>query len=229
MMLSGKQTKSFLLRFSPSKRCKLSISLGTARRLQSLNSSSTKERKQDREGNSKRTGFGLRVDNVPSHPLKRSTLRFFMRKMEEGGSLIAVPIISSFFRPMRFPMFSGKSSSLEQPDRVRVLIFVKLQMAFGILRSSLQSLRFNVVRLDKCSNDDGSSLMADLFTSSSLRPVRFPKFFGNLLSLEQPDRVSDFRDVKRQMESGRLKRDLQSLRFNRVRPVKCSIDDGSLL
>ena len=102
-----------------------------------------------------------------------------MRKMEEGGSLIEVPLILSIFRPMRFPMFFGKSSSFEQPDRMRVLIFVILQMAFEILRSSLQSLRFNEVRLDKCYNDDGSSSMADLFTSSTFKLVRFPKFFGN--------------------------------------------------
>ena len=86
-------------------------------------------------------------------------------------------------------------------------------MVFGILRRSLQSLRFNEVRLDKCSND-GSSLMEVSLTSSTLKPVRFPNFFGNLSSLEQPDRVSDVRDVKQQMVSGRLKRDLQFLRFN---------------
>ena len=130
---------------------------------------------------------------------------------------------------MRFPMFSGKSSSFEQPDRVRVLIFFIIQMAFGILRSSLQSIKFNEVRLDKCLNDDGSSLMAVLFTSSSFKPMRFPKFFGNLSSVEQPERVSAFRFVILQMVSGRLKRSLQSLRFNEVRLVKRTTDDGSSL
>ena len=128
---------------------------------------------------------------------------------------------------MRFPKFFGNLSSVKRPERVSAFRYVILQMVSRRLKRSLQSLRFNEVKLVKCSTDDDSSLIAIPVTSSFSRHLRFPRFVGNLFSLEQPDGVSVFKDVKQQMLSGRLKRDLQSLRFNRVRSVKCFIDNGS--
>ena len=58
------------------------------------------------------------LDDSPLHPWKDSILRYFKQKMEEGGSLIAVSLTSSFSKPSRFSKFLDILSSFKQPDRV---------------------------------------------------------------------------------------------------------------
>ena len=58
------------------------------------------------------------LDNSPLHPWKDSILRFFKQKTEEGGSVIAVSLTSSFSKPSRFSKFLDILSSFKQPDRV---------------------------------------------------------------------------------------------------------------
>ena len=78
----------------------------------------------------------------------------------------------------------------------------------------------------KRTNEEGNSIIAVSLTSSSSRPLIFPKFSGSSLSFEHPDKVRIFKDIKQQQTFGRLERFLQPLRSNLIRPVKCSIDNG---
>ena len=70
--------------------------------------------------------------------------------------------------------------------------------------------------------DEGSPLIPVPLTFNTSRPSTFPKFFGNLSSLEQPDKLRVFRDIKLHIALGRLERFLHPLRSNLVRLVKCS-------
>ena len=70
--------------------------------------------------------------------------------------------------------------------------------------------------------DEGSPLIPVPLTFNTSRPSTFPKFFGNLSSLEQPDKLRVFRDIKLHIAIGRLERFLHPLRSNLVRLVKCS-------
>ena len=93
----------------------------------------------------------------------------------------------------------------------------------------LQSLRVNKVRVVKPSIDDGSSLIVVPPRKSFLRPLRFPRFSGKFSQFEHPERSRHSSKFKLQMVLGRHTRFLQSLRVNKVRVVKPSIDDGSSL
>ena len=77
-----------------------------------------------------------------------------------------------------------------QPDRVRILRDVKLQMALGKLKRFLQSWRFNTVRPVRCLIDDGSSSMKVPSRWSSNKFVMSVSISGNFLSFEQPDRFN---------------------------------------
>ena len=106
LMLSGRQTKSFPLRFKCCNGNKQPISLGITMRLQFLRSNLVKEHALYREDNSKSMGSGLLGEEIKGrsssyhdldwnddnclHPWKDSILRFFKRPMEEGTCLIAV-------------------------------------------------------------------------------------------------------------------------------------------
>ena len=68
-------------------------------------------------------------DDNPLHPLKDSTLRFFKRPMEEGTSLIAVPLTSSSSTLSAFPTFSGNLSSFEHPEIFTSLSNFKIENA----------------------------------------------------------------------------------------------------
>ena len=85
------------------------------------------------------------LDNRKSHPPVDSFLRFFKRMVDEGSSLIAVPLTSSSSRPLRFPRFSGNFTCLEQPDKLRVFRDIKLQIASGRLERFLQPFRSNPI------------------------------------------------------------------------------------
>lgn len=79
----------------------------------------------------------------------------------------------------------------------------------------------------KGKTEEGSAFIAVPLTSSTSRSSRFPKFSGSSSSFEQPDKMRVFRDVIVQVASVRLERFLQFLRLKKVRPIKCSTDDGN--
>ena len=70
------------------------------------------------------------------------------------------------------------------------------------------------LRFFKRMMDEDSLLIGVPLTSSSSRPSTFPRFSGNFTSLEQPDKLRIFRDIKLQIAIGRLKRFLQPFRSN---------------
>ena len=51
--------------------------------------------------------------------------------VDDGSSFIAVPLKSSFLKPLRFPRFSGKLSQFEHPETSRHSSNFKLQMVLG--------------------------------------------------------------------------------------------------
>ena len=57
-----------------------------------------------------------------------------------------------------------------------------------------------------------------------MSPLKYLAFGGWPL---HPDRMRVLRDIKLQITLGKLERFLQSWRFNKVKPVRCLIDDGS--
>ena len=109
-------------------------------------------------------------------------------------------------------------------------------MAFGLLRKKgkLRSLldgldnrkshplKDRFLRFFKRMMDEGSPLIPIPLTFNTSRPSMFPKISGNLSSLEQPDKLRVFRDIKLQIALGKLVRFLHSLRSSFVRLVKCS-------
>ena len=128
---------------------------------------------------------------------------------------------------MRLPRFSGKLSQFGHPKGSRHSIYFKLQMVLGRHSRFLQSSRIKKVRVVKPSIDDGSSLIVVPLKKSILRPLKFPKFSGKLSQFEHPERSRHSSKFKQQMVLGKHTRFLQSLRVNKVRAVKPSIDDGS--
>ena len=73
--------------------------------------------------------------------LRINKVRVVKPSIDEGSTFIAVPLKSSFLRPLRFPMFSGKLSKFEHPKRFRVSSDFKLQMVLGRQISFLQPIR----------------------------------------------------------------------------------------
>lgn len=143
--------------------------------------------------------------------------------MEDGNSLIAVSLASSssrHFIPLRF---SGILLSLEQPDKMRVLRDDNLHMTFGRIEMFLQSLKLSKIMPDKFSNDGGSSIMAVSSKKSFDKHVIFFPISGNFLSLEQPERFKVSRNFKLIL-LGRLLRDLQSCKFNRISFSRAAMD-----
>ena len=70
--------------------------------------------------------------------------------------------------------------------------------------------------------DEGIPLIPVPLTFNTSRPSTFPKLSRNLSSLEHPDKLGVFRDIKLHIALGRLERFLHFLRSNFVRLVKCS-------
>ena len=107
----------------------------------------------------------------------------------------------------------------------------KLRSLFdGLDDRKLHPRRERFWRFFKRTMDEGNSFIAVLLPSSSSRPSIFPKFSGNLSSFEQSDILRVFKDVKLQIEIGRLERFLQSLRSKSIRLVERSTNnDGSFI
>ena len=147
--------------------------------------------------------------------------------IDDGSSFKVVPLKESFLRPFRFPRFPGKLSQFGHPKGSRHSIYFKLQMVLGRHSRFLQSSRIKKVRVVKPSIDDGSSLIVIPLKKSILRPLKFPKFSGELSQFEHLERSRHSSNFKEQMVLGRHTRFLQSLRINKVRAVKPSIDDGT--
>ena len=145
-----------------------------------------------------------------------NTVRLVKHSIDENSSFIAIPLKSSFSRPLTFPRFLGKLSNFEHPERSRELPNFKLQMALGRQTRFLQLFRVNLVRLVKRSIDEGDS-----------RPLTFPRFSGNFSIFVHQARSRKLPNFKHQMVLGRQTRFLQSLRVYKVRFVKCSIDEGA--
>ena len=75
--------------------------------------------------------------------------------------------------------------------------------------------------------EEGTSSMAVQHKLSSSKPFTFLMFFGKLQNFKHPKRSRDLSNFKLQMVLGRLTRLSQYLRVNEIRPVKCSIGEGS--
>ena len=67
----------------------------------------------------KRSEF-LGLNSSPLHPLNDNTSRFFQKRSRGWQLFYRVPAASSFSKPCRLPKPSGKLSSFEQPDGIRV-------------------------------------------------------------------------------------------------------------
>ena len=143
-------------------------------------------------------------------------VRLGKRSIEEGNSFIAVPLKSSFFKPLTFPRFSGKLSKFEHPEKSRDSSDFKLQIMLGRQTRFLQSLIFNEVRLVKHSIDEGNSFIAVPLKYSPFKPLTFPRFSSKLPIFEHPERSRDSSDFKLQMVLGRQISFLQYIRSRRT-------------
>ena len=75
--------------------------------------------------------------------------------------------------------------------------------------------------------EEGTSFMAVQYKLSTTKPSIFPMFSGKLSNLKHPKRSRELSNFKLQMVLGRHTRFMQCLKVNRVRLVKCSIDEGN--
>ena len=91
----------------------------------------------------------------------------------------------------------------------------------------LQSLRVSKVKAVKPSIDDGSSFIVVPVKLSFMRPLRFPRFSSKLSKFEHLEISIHCSNFKLQMALGRHTRFLQTLRVNKARAIKHSIDDGN--
>ena len=80
------------------------------------------------------------------------------------------------------------------------------------------------LRFFKRMMDGDSPLRVVSLRFSSSRPSRFPRFSGNFTSLEQPDKLRVFRDIKLQIALGRLERFLQPFISNWISFLRYPID-----
>lgn len=123
-ILAGRYSKLFFLRSKDRSKDKQTISCGISIKLQQLKSSSVKEDKPENDGGNIK----------PLHPEHQTTWSSFKFVMEDGSWLMADSFAQSIFKDFKFPRFSGKLSSFEQP------------------------VKFKVVSPPICSIEDGSSL-----------------------------------------------------------------------
>ena len=75
--------------------------------------------------------------------------------------------------------------------------------------------------------EEGTSFMAIQHKLSTSKPSIFPMFSGKLSNFKHPKRSRELSNFKLQMVLGRHTRFTQYLKVNRVRLVKCSIDEGN--
>ena len=135
MRLAGRVTKLFPLRsnYSNEHRELKSLEIARSDMLQSLRFNFLRDLKPEKEGSCKPPECGISAGNnwkkrseflglnsSPLHPLNDNTSRFSKREIKGGSSFIAIPAASSFSKPCRLPKPSGKLSSFEKPDRIRV-------------------------------------------------------------------------------------------------------------
>ena len=86
-------------------------------------------------------------------------LRVVKPSIDDGSSLIVVPLKKSILRPLKFLKFSGKLSQFEHPKRSKYSSNFKEQMVLGRHTRFLQSSRVRNVRTVKPSINDGSSFI----------------------------------------------------------------------
>ena len=85
----------------------------------------------------------------------------------------------------------------------------------------------NSWRFVKRTIESGGCVIAVPSTWSCARRCRLPRFLGKLFNCEQLETISFSRDVKLHMSLERLTRFWYFLRFNKMKPFKRSIDEGS--
>jgi len=158
--------------------------------------------------------------------LRSNELRAVKLPMEDGNTSIVVPFKESFFKPSRFPRFSGKLTKFEHQKRQILNSDFKLQMVLGRHTNFLQLVSSNELRVVKLPMEVGNTSIAVPFKEISLKPSRFPKFSSKLTKFEHPERQILNSDFKIQMEFGRNIKFLQSVRSNEIRPIKNSTDKG---
>jgi hypothetical protein len=98
---------------------------------------------------------------------------------------------------------------------------------FGIFSSFEQWYILRVTRDDKLLNDNGNSFMAVPAKEGSCKDVILPTKSGNLLSLEQPERLRYLRDSNI-ISSGSLLRYLQPRRYNPLSRLRNPMDEWTL-
>ena len=145
----------------------------------------------------------LSKDNLP---------RFFKQTIDEGTSLIAIPSAFSSFKASKFPSSLGNLCRFEQPERLRRSRDFNLHILLGSPSSLKQFPRFNKIKLDRRSMDEGSSWIAvpSKDNSSILQDSS-----GKLMRFEQPERISFLRDSKWVLVE-RLVKLLQCPRFRTI-------------
>lgn len=111
----------------------------------------------------------------------------------------------SIFKDFKFPRFSGKLSSFEQP------------------------VKFKVVSPPRYSIEDGSSVIAVPSKSISSKHPIFSKISGKLSSFEQLSRQSFKRDFNLQMLVEILSRIVQCPKSKYSSLARQSIDEGHIL
>ena len=86
-------------------------------------------------------------------------VRVVKPSIDDGSSLIVVPLKKSILRPLKFPKFNGKLSQFEHPRRSRHSSNFKEQMVLGRHIRFFLSLSVRNVRTVKPSINDGSSFV----------------------------------------------------------------------
>ena len=89
----------------------------------------------------------LDLKNCFSHP------RHIKKLMEDGTSLIAVPVKLSSFKLLIFPKFSGRLASFEHPKRMSISRDLRLSVLLGRLIRDWQNSKFKTVSLLSCPID----------------------------------------------------------------------------
>ena len=192
-------------------------------------------------------GISMRLWHCPN----RRSFRFVSSMMPAGMLRKLFLLRSNFFNEIKEKISLGiapsislqslrskfvKDLKLEKPEGKRKLIPFELflcnnqseksepnEVGANILRPGY----INTWRFLKRTIESGGCVIAVPSAWSCARRCRHPMFLGKLSNCEQPETLSFSRDVKLDMPFERLTRFLHFLRFNKMRPFRRSIDEGS--